>query len=233
MQLPTSEKTRIYDWEIDAQPREKLLRKGPDALCNAELLAILLNTGTPGNNAVDMARDILDKAKNNLLLLGSLKVKDLTGIKGMGRAKAAVIAAAIELGKRRTEAEILERPLIRHGGDAAKYIRLKLRDKKQEVFAAIYLNAAGRVLNFVPLSEGGMTSTTADPKVIFRKALEENAINIILGHNHPSGYLRPSQADKEITQKVKEGAKLMDMKLLDHIIVTETAYFSFSDEGLL
>jgi len=233
MQLILSEKTRIYDWEIDAQPREKLLRKGPEYLSYTELLAILLNTGTPGHNAVDLARDILALADNDLVRLSHLSVKDLTRVKGMGRAKAAVIAAAIELGKRKITDHALDQLTIRTGRDVAQFLRDKLHGKKQEVLAAIYLNASGKALKFCILSQGGLTSTVADPRIIVKKALEENAVRIILGHNHPSGNLHPSEADQILTRKVKEGAKFLDILLLDHIIVTEKGYFSFADEGLL
>lgn len=180
-----------------------------------------------------MARSILALADNDLTRLGNLTVKDLTRIKGMGRAKAAMITAALELGKRKITDHILNQPTIRQGGDAARYIRQQLHGNKQEVFAAIFLNAAGKATKFCILSQGGLTSTTADPRIIIKKALEENAISIILGHNHPSGELRPSKPDKEFTQKIKEGARLLDMNLLDHIIVSEKGYFSFSDEGIL
>jgi DNA repair protein RadC len=144
-----------------------------------------------------------------------------------------VIAAAIELGKRKITDTALDLLTIRNGRDAADFIRNTLHGKNYEVFAAIYLNAAGKSIKFCILSQGGLTSTVADPRIIIKKALEENAIRIILCHNHPSGRLHPSQPDIEITQKVKEGAKLLDMVLLDHIIVNERAYFSFADEGLL
>ena len=153
-------------------------------------------------------------------------------VKGIGQAKAITIAAAMELGRRR-EAAMLEKPRIRDGRDAAAYLQFMLKNHRQEVFAAIYLNSAGKILHFGILSKGGLTSTVADPRIIFRKALEEEATSIILCHNHPSGSLRPSRADEDCTRKIKEGAKNLDLKLMDHIIVSEEGYYSFADKGLL
>jgi DNA repair protein RadC len=233
MQASKTRKFRIRDWSKDDRPREKLLSKSPQALTDSELLAILIGTGTPDRNAIDLAREILQLGKNNLISVGNLTAKQLSQIKGIGPAKAVTIAAAMELGRRRDAALILEKPLLKHGRDAATYLQLMLKDNRHEVFAAIYLNSAGKVLKFVTLSQGGLTGTVADPRVILKKALEENAISIILGHNHPSGNLRPSKADEDFTHKIKEGAQYLDIKLLDHIIVSEEGYFSFADRGLL
>jgi len=233
MQASTTRKTRIKDWENDAKPREKLLSKGPQELNDSELLAILIGTGTPDRNALDIARDVLKAGQNNLVQLGNMTAKELKKIRGMGLAKAAVIAAAMELGRRRESSSLLAKPILKHGGDAARYLQSQLKGFRHEVFAAIYLNNAGKVLKFDTLSHGGLTGTVADPRIILKKALEENAISIILGHNHPSGNLRPSKADEEFTEKIKEGAAYLDIRLLDHIIVSEEGYFSFADRGLL
>lgn len=233
MQVERARKTRIKDWENDAKPREKLLSRGPQALNDSELLAILIGTGTPDRNALDIARDVLKAGQNNLIQLGNMTAKELKKIRGMGMAKAAIIAAAMELGRRRDAERLLEKPLLKHGREAAKYLQSQLKSFHHEVFAAIYLNSAGKVLKFDTLSHGGLTGTVADPRVILKKALEENAISIILGHNHPSGNLRPSKADEEFTHKIKKGAGYLDIKLLDHIIVSEEGYFSFADQGLL
>ena len=233
MQAEKTEKTRIRDWKNDDKPREKLLSKGPHSLSDSELLAILIGTGTPDRNATEIARDVLKMGQNNLVELGNLTAKDLRKIRGMGMAKAAVIAAAMELGRRRDTALILERSMLKHGRDAARYLQSELKHFRHEVFAAIYLNSAGKVLKFDILSQGGLTGTVADPRIIIKKALEENAVSIILGHNHPSGNLRPSKADEEFTHKIKEGAQYLDIKLLDHIIVSEEGYYSFADKGLL
>ena len=225
-------KLPISKWGNDDRPREKLLSKSPEALSNAELLAILLGTGTPERNALDLARDILELSRNDLRYLGNLPMKELMKVRGIGQAKAIIIAAAMELGKRR-EAAVLEKPRIKEGRDAAAYLRDKLKGHRQEVFAALYLNSAGKILHFEILSQGGLTGTVADPRIIFRKALEEDATAIIVCHNHPSGNLRPSRADEEFTRKIKEGATHLDLTLLDHIIVSEEGYFSFADKGLL
>jgi DNA repair protein RadC len=225
-------KIPIKKWAKDDRPREKLLSKSPEALSNSELLAILIGTGTPDRNAIDLARDLLKLGRNNLRHLGNLPIKELMKIKGIGPTKAIIIAAAMELGKRR-EVVLLEKPRLTDGRDAAAYLQLMLKGYRNEVFAAIYLNSAGKVLHFGILSQGGLTGTIADPRIIFRKALEEDATSIILCHNHPSGSLRPSRADEEFTLKIKEGARHLDIQLLDHIIVSEEGYFSFADKGLL
>jgi DNA repair protein RadC len=233
MQAEKTRKYRIKNWDKDEQPREKLLSKGPRALSNTELLAVLIGTGTPDRNAVDTAREVLKLGDNNLITLGQLSATQIRQVKGMGRAKAAIISAAMELGRRRDASLLNEKKMLKHGRDAAAYLQSELQHFKHEVFVAIYLNNACKVLKWEPLSQGGLTGTVADPRIILKKALEENAVNIILGHNHPSGNLRPSKADEELTHKIKEGARFLDIKLLDHIIVSEQGYFSFADSGLL
>ncbi|MBN8851112.1 MAG: hypothetical protein BGO55_28570 [Sphingobacteriales bacterium 50-39] len=225
-------KTPIKKWAKDDQPREKLLSKSPEALSNSELLAILIGVGTPDRNAIELARDVLKLGRNDLRHLGNLPVKELMKIKGIGQAKAIIISAAMELGRRR-EAAMLKKPRLKEGREAAAYLQLMLKDQRQEVFAALYLNSSGKILHFGILSRGGLTGTVADPRIIFRKALEEDATSIILCHNHPSGSLRPSRADEEFTRKIKEGARHLDLRLLDHIIVSEEGYYSFADKGLL
>jgi len=228
-------KTSIKHWAKGDRPREKLLSKNPEALSDSELLAILISSGTPQRSAVDLAKDILKLGKNDLQRLGKLSVKEFMKIKGIGQAKAIIIAAALELGRRRQAVLSLspEKNLLKDGRAAATYLQIMLKDHRYEVLGALYLNSAGKILHFEILSQGGLTGTVADPRVIFKKALEEDAVSIILCHNHPSGNLRPSKADEEFTQKIKEGAKHLDIKLLDHIIVSEEGYFSFADNGLL
>jgi len=225
-------KTPINEWAKDDRPREKLLSKSPGSLSNSELLAILIRAGTPHRNAIELARDVLTLGRNDLQRLGDLSVKELMKVKGIGHAKAITIAAAMELGKRQ-QATILEKPRLKDGRDAAAYLRVMLKNQRQEVFAALYLNSAGKILHFGIVSQGGLTGTVADPRIIFRKALEEDATSIILCHNHPSGNLHPSRADEEFTHKIKEGASHLDLRLLDHIIVSEEGYYSFADKGLL
>ncbi len=223
----------IKKWAKDDQPREKLLVNGPANLSNSELLAILINQGTPQKSAVEIARDVLKLGKNNLGELGRLSVKDLMKIKGIGKAKAITIAAALELGRRRQGFATLNKRTIFNSRDTAEHLQSLLKDFRHEVFAVVFLNQANKINHFEIISEGGITSTIADPRIIIKKALEEQAVSIILCHNHPSGNLRPSRADELLTSKISEAAKLFDMRVLDHIIVSENGYYSFADEGLV
>lgn len=227
------QKYSIKAWAEDDRPREKLLRKSPDALSDSELLAIIINNGTRQKSAVDLAREVLSLGKNNLNELGRLSVKDLMGIKGIGLAKAITIAAALELGKRRQTAGFLEKTKITRSADMAGYLQIMLGDYKHEVFAVIFLNAANKIKHFEIISEGGISATIADPRLIIKKALLEDAVRIVLCHNHPSGNLRPSQYDLELTQKIKQAAAYLDIKLLDHIIVSSEGHYSFADNGLI
>jgi DNA repair protein RadC len=226
-------KYSIKDWAKDDRPREKLLSKGAEALSDSELLAILINNGSKEKSAVELAKEILKLGKDNLVELGKLNLKDLMKIKGIGEAKAITIAAALELGRRRQGAAVLNKAVLRQSGDIARYLQTILKDYQHEVFAVLFLNQANKVNHFEIISEGGITGTVADPRIILKKALAENAVNIILCHNHPSGSLKPSRADEELTQKIKEAAKYLDITVMDHIIVSEAGYYSFADEGLL
>jgi DNA repair protein RadC len=226
-------KYSIKDWAKDDRPREKLLSKGAEVLSDSELLAILINNGSREKSAVELAKDVLKLGKDNLVELGKLSLKDLMKIKGIGEAKAITIAAALELGRRRQGAAVLSKAVLRQSGDIARYLQTILKDYQHEVFAVLFLNQANKVNHFEIISEGGITGTVADPRIILKKALAENAVNIILCHNHPSGSLKPSRADEELTQKIKEAAKYLDITVVDHIIVSEAGYYSFADEGLL
>jgi len=223
----------IKNWAIDDRPREKLLSKSPESLSDSELLAILIGNGTRQKSAVDLAREILLLGKNNLNELGRLSLKELQKVKGIGEAKAITISAALELGRRRQGAFLLEKPVIKESRDIASYLQNRFRDLPYEVFAVLFLNRANRINHFEVVSQGGITGTVADPRIILKKALEEEAVSIILCHNHPSGSLRPSRADEELTQKIKEAARYFDIRVMDHIIVSESGYYSFADEGLL
>jgi DNA repair protein RadC len=226
-------KYSIKQWAKDDRPREKLLIKGAEILSNSELLAILIHNGTKEKTAVDLGKEILKLGKDNLTELGKLSVKELMKIKGIGEAKAITIAAALELGRRRQGTSSLEKSVIGNSYEIAAYLRSALKDYRREVFAVIFLNRANKVNHFEIVSAGGITGTVADPRVILKKALEENAVSIILCHNHPSGSLKPSRADEELTTKIKEAAKYFDIKVIDHIIVSEDGYYSFADEGIL
>jgi len=223
----------IKQWAKDDRPREKLLLRGSENLSNSELLAILIHNGTNQKTAVDLGKEILKLGKDNLNELGKLTVKELMKIKGIGEAKAITIAAALELGRRRQAASSLEKASIASSSDMASFLRSALKDFRHEVFAVVFLNRANKVNHFEIISEGGITGTVADPRIILKKALEEDAVSIILSHNHPSGNLKPSRADEELTLKIKEAAKYFDIRVIDHIIVSEDGYYSFSDEGLL
>ncbi|MFN3556780.1 MAG: RadC family protein [Bacteroidales bacterium] len=234
--LNSSEVSRmggIKSWAEDERPREKLLAKGVAALSDGELLAILIGSGTRELSAVDLAREILLASQNSLSELSRLSIKDLTRFKGIGEAKAINIAAALELGRRRRLKDGLERKKITSSRDAFEIMHPLLSDNNYEEFWIITLNRGNMVKKIHRISEGSLAGTVADPKKIFRMALEDNAASLILFHNHPSGNLTPSKKDSEITQKCKSAGLFLDMPVLDHIIIGADSYFSFADEGLL
>lgn len=226
-------KTTIKDWAKDDRPREKLLGKNPASLSNSELLAILIRDGYRQKNAIELAKEVFRLANNNLNELGKITIQEMMNIKGIGEAKAIIIAAALELGRRRQASLSLEKPIVKSSRDIANYLQALLRDLPNEVFAVAYLNQGNRINRFEIISEGGITGTVADPRIILKKALLEEAVSLILCHNHPSGNLQPSKADQVLTKKLKDAAKLFDISLFDHIIVSENGYFSFADAGLL
>ena len=227
------QKYSIKQWAKDDRPREKLLSKGPITLSNSELIAILINHGSKEKSAVELAQEVLRIGKENLNELGKLSVKELMRIKGIGEAKAISIVAAMELGRRRQATTYREKFVITSSTDVANYLQTLLKDYKHEVFAVLFLNRSNKINHFQIISEGGITGTVADPRIILKKALEEDAVSIILCHNHPSGSLKPSKADRELTFKIKEAAKYFDIKVLDHLIVSDDGYYSFADEGIL
>jgi DNA repair protein RadC len=227
------QKYSIKQWAKDDRPREKLLFNGPGILSDSELLAILIHNGSRDKTAVDLAKEILKLSKDNLSELGKLSVKELMKVKGIGEAKAVTIAAALELGRRRQTSGSLQKKVITASQDIADYLITKLKDYRHEVFAVMFLNRANKVNHFEIISEGGITGTVADPRIILKKALEEDAVSLILCHNHPSGSLKPSHADEELTNKIKEAARYFDIRVLDHLIVSDNGYYSFADEGLL
>ena len=227
------QKHSIKEWAKDDRPREKLLSKNPGALSDSELIAILIRSGTREHSAVELAKQVLKLGHNNLRELGKVSVQDLMKIKGIGQAKAITIAAALELGRRRQVALSLDKAVITNSREVIGYLQPRLRDLRHEVFGVVYLNNAGKVLHEEIISQGGLTGTVADPRLIFRKALELEAVKLILYHNHPSGSLHPSGQDVELTNKIREAARYLDIRLMDHIIVSEEGYFSFADKGLL
>ncbi len=227
------QKTPIKYWSTDDRPREKLRNKGAENLSHSELIAILLQNGTRQKSALDLAKEILHLGSNNLGELGKLSLKELMKIKGIGEAKAITIAAALELGRRRQANEILEKPVITDSSSIAKYLQALLKDHDHEVFMVMFLNRANKVNHTEIISKGGITGTVADPRIILKRALEEDAVSIILCHNHPSGSLKPSRADEALTQQIRAAARFFDIRVADHIIVSDAGFFSFADQGLL
>ncbi|MBW7845052.1 MAG: DNA repair protein RadC [Bacteroidia bacterium] len=224
----------IKGWAEDDRPREKMILKGINSLSDAELLAILISTGTRDESAVDLGKRVLQLTQNNLNSLGKLSLKELQKIKGIGKAKAITIAAALELGKRRNLEEAkLEFSVIRRSKDAFAYFAPILNDLVVEEFWVAYLNRSNRLIEVKRISEGGVSGTVADAKVIFKHAIDLLASTIILCHNHPSGNLQPSEADKQLTQKLVTAGKTLDVHVMDHLIIADGNYLSFADEGLI
>ncbi len=223
----------IKNWSEEDRPREKLLQKGKSALSNAELIAILIGSGSRNESAVALSKRILASVDSNLNELGKLFISDLIKFKGIGEAKAVTIVAALELGRRRRGAEALEKKKITSSNSVFELMQPIIGELPHEEFWIIYLNNSNKVLQNTQLSKGGITGTLVDVRLVLKTALQLGAVGLILAHNHPSGTLKPSQADKQITQKLKIAGESLDIKVLDHVIITEKAYFSFADESLL
>jgi len=223
----------IKNWAVEDRPREKLLLKGARTLSDTELIAILLGSGTRELSAVDLGRQLLQRADNNLNTLGKLTVKDLMKHKGIGEAKAISIVAALELGKRRKLEESRSSQSIKSSKDVYEIFEPLVSDLQHEEFWILLLNRSNRIIGKSKISQGGVAGTVIDTKLIMKTALEHLASSIILCHNHPSGNLNPSGSDIEITNKIKIAANCLDMKLLDHVIVADHSYYSFLDEGKL
>ena len=228
-----SQKITIKAWAEEDRPREKLLAKGRRALTDAELIAILIGSGSREETAVELSKRILHSLGNDLERLGKLGVNELSKFKGIGEAKAITIIAALELGRRRRD---IEKPInnrITCSRDIFEHLHPQFADLNHEEFWILLLNRGNFVASKQLISKGGQAGTIADPKIIFKTALENNAAAIILAHNHPSGNLKPSQADINLTRKLRDGANILDLVVLDHVIFTDKGYFSFADEGLL
>ncbi|MVM41393.1 DNA repair protein RadC [Spirosoma sp. HMF3257] len=223
----------IQSWAEEDRPREKLMLKGKAALSEAELIAILINSGTVDLTAVDVAKIILKSVNNNLNDLAKLSIKDLSKFRGIGEAKAISVIAALELGRRRKEQDRPQRAKVTCSRDAYNEMIPHLIDKPHEEFWILLMNRANEILRPVQISTGGISGTVADPKLIFKQAIEHLASSLILFHNHPSGNLMPSQADKDLTKKLRDAGRLLDIPVLDHLIFTDKSYFSFADEGIL
>lgn len=223
----------IKEWAEDDRPREKMISKGVAALSDAELMAILIGSGTKNETAVAISQRILNGSNNNLNELGKLSLNDFIKIKGIGPAKGVTIMAALELGRRRKSSEALNKKQITSSNDVTELFQPLLADLPYEEFWVLLLNRANRVIDKVRISEGGFTATIVDVRKIMRIALDNQAIGLILCHNHPSGNHNPSEDDIKITQKIKEAANTLDIKLLDHLIVTDSKCYSMADNSLL
>lgn len=233
MKIDESKPLTIKGWSPEDRPREKLLLKGTSALSDAELIAILIGSGTARLSAVDVSKNVMRHVGNQLHELARLSVKDLTKIKGIGEAKAVTIVASLELGRRRKDVEVQDKPKISSSKDAFDQLFGDLTDLPHEEFWVLLLNRAHRVVKKKRISEGGVSGTVADPKIIFKMALEELASGIIVAHNHPSGNMTASQSDIDLTKKLKEAGRFLEIQLLDHLILCGQKYFSFADEGML
>ncbi|MBN2614402.1 MAG: DNA repair protein RadC [Bacteroidales bacterium] len=223
----------IRQWADDDRPREKMMLKGKHALSNAELIAILIRSGNTEESAVQLAQRILDAVQNNLIELSKLSIEELSRFKGMGPAKAISVVAALELGKRRLSEKVLQQKKITCSQDVYELLLPELSDQYYEQFFVLLLDRAHKVIRKINISQGGVAGTVADPKKIFRLALEHNSSSIILAHNHPSNNLKPSDNDIRLTQKMVEAGKVLEVQVLDHVIVGNDNYFSFADEGIM
>lgn len=226
-------KPTIKEWDDADRPREKLLAKGRQALSEAELIAILIGSGNRDESAVDLSRRVLKSVENNLVELSRMSVNDLMKFKGIGEAKAISIVAALELGRRRRGAEVLNRKKISSSKDVFELLQLYMSDSAYEEFWVLFLSRSNSIIKHVKVSDGGVSGTVADPKRIFREAIESACSSMILCHNHPSGNIQASDADKQLTRKIVSGAAYFDIKVLDHIIIGGTSYFSFADSGIM
>lgn len=221
----------IKQWSSGDQPREKLILQGAKSLSEAELIAILMRAGTRNKSALDLAKELLTHHDNSLAALAKLSVHELMKIKGIGEAKAVTISAALELGRRRVTENAMQKGQITSSLDAYEILHPRMRDLTQEAFWIILLDRRSKVISVEEIHVGGMSAMVVDPKVIFQKALERKACSVILSHNHPSGATSPSIEDIRLTEKIKSAGSFMDIKVLDHVIIGEGAYYSFADEG--
>lgn len=224
---------KITEWAVEDRPRERLWIKGPSSLSDAELIAILIRSGTRNKSAVELARELLALAGNSLPELGKLSVTSIRKLKGIGNAKAVIVAAALELGRRRKMAEAAENPQIRSSSDVYNIFNPLMEDLSYEEFWILFLNRANKVISRMKLSQGGISGTVTDVRLVMKRAIEVLASGLVICHNHPSGNNNPSDSDIRITQKIKEAGALMDIHLLDHLIISGKDYYSFADNGAL
>ncbi len=217
----------------DDRPREKFLQKGKNSLSDSELLAIIMGSGSKDETAVELGQKILASVDNNWHLLSLLSIQDLMKFKGVGQVKAISIATALEIGRRRARQEISEIKVISGSNDAYQIFKNQMSDLRTEEFWTIFLNQRNKIIHTAKLTEGGISQSIVDVRVLFKTALDHFSTGIIVAHNHPSGNLKPSREDIDITQKIKEAGKILGIQLLDHLIITQNSYFSFSDDGIL
>lgn len=225
------QKLSIKTWAEEDRPREKLILKGKHSLSDAELIAILISSGTPEETAVELARRILNDCGNDLLQLSRMNIAELMKFKGIGEAKAVSISAALELGRRRSESSQDKVEKISSSKDVVAIFQPLLGDLLHEEFWILFLNRANRIIGKQQISMGGMSGTVADPRMIFKSALDKKALAIILCHNHPSGNTQPSEADLSLTKSLHSAGKILEIAVLDHVIITQSGFYSFADEG--
>lgn len=223
----------IKNWAAEDRPREKFLEKGVENLTNSELLAIIIRSGTIEDSAIDVAKKIMSLAKNNLNNLGKLTIKDFTTIKGIGSTKAITLMSALELGRRRKSETLEERPQLNGSRTVFNIFSSILSDLPHEEFWVLFLNRANRIIEKNRISMGAVSGTVVDVRIILKLAVDKLCSSIILCHNHPSGNIKPSEADKKLTSKIKNACTYFDITLLDHIIIGDNQYYSFADEGIL
>ena len=223
----------IKNWAMEDRPREKLLSMGLKSLTDAELLAIIIGSGQKNESAVEVAKKVLGLAQNNLNELGKLSIKNLEKVRGIGETKAITLIAALELGRRRKLSELKKKQKITNSRDAFDFVQPYVEDLSYEEFWVLYLNRSNRVIDQKKISQGGVSGTVIDVRIILKHAIEKLASSLIISHNHPSGNLQPSESDIQITKKIKDAAKFHDLQVLDHIIISDQNYFSFADEGIL
>jgi DNA repair protein RadC len=223
----------ITSWAVEDRPREKMLSKGKNALTDAELLAILIGTGSGKNTAVDLGRSLLQLCNGDLYELGRLRLPQMCSVKGIGPTKAVKLMAALELGRRRKEQQATKRQVVASSADGYNLIKSYYSDLDHEEFHIILLNRSNGLLGIRQISKGGLAGTYVDPKIIFKIAIDMGASGIMLTHNHPSGNNKPSNSDHELTRRIVQFGKLIEMPVMDHLIITDNGYFSFSDNGLL
>lgn len=222
---------RISAWAEEDRPREKLLLKGISSLSDAELIAILLGSGTANLSAVELAKQIMMDCHHSLHELARRSVKDLQKFRGIGEAKAITLVSALEIGRRRKESEVFLKPQIKTSADVFNYIHSDLMDLAHEEFWILLMNRANKIERKIRISIGGVSGTIADPKLIFKHALENLASSVILVHNHPSGNTKPSESDINLTKKLCEAGRFLEIPVLDHVIICQQTWYSFADEG--